>query len=86
MFDNSNSEVFTGKLVVAITGRVVEADPEEDEPEGAEAIETDQSSDTMKTSLKSRISITENSRRRNREKKEKQRERIVGKILQKLSH
>ena len=45
MFDNSNSEVFTGKLVVAITGRVVEA---EDEPEGAEAIETDQSSDTMK--------------------------------------
>ena len=48
MFDNSNSEVFTGKLVVAITGRVVEADSEEDEPEGAEAIETDQSSDTMK--------------------------------------
>ena len=40
----------------------------------------------LKTSLKSRISITENSRRRNREKKEKQRERIVGKILQKLSH
>ena len=40
----------------------------------------------VKTSLKSRISITENSRRRNREKKEKQRERIVGKILQKLSH
>ena len=34
-----------------------------------------------KTSLKSRISITENSRRRNRDKKEKQRERIVEKTL-----
>ena len=74
MFDNSNNEVFTGKLTVAIAGRVVEADTEEDELEGAEAIEMDQGSDTMKTSLKSRISITETLRRRNREKKEKQRE------------
>ena len=41
MFDNSNSEVFTGKLAVAIAGKVVEADVEEDEPEGAEAIEID---------------------------------------------
>ena len=48
MFDNSNSEVFTSKLAVAIAGRVVEVDAEEDEPEGAEAIETDQCSDTMK--------------------------------------
>ena len=74
MFDNSNSEVFTGKLAIAIAGRVVEANAEEDEPKGAEAIEIDQGSDTMKTSLKSRISITETLRRRNREKKEKQRE------------
>ena len=74
MFDNSNSEVFTGKLTIAIAGRVVEANAEEDEPKGAEAIEIDQGSDTMKTSLKSRISIIETLRRRNREKKEKQRE------------
>ena len=74
MFDNSNSEVFTGKLAIAIAGRVVEANAEEDEPKGAEAIEIDQGSDTMKTSLKSRISIIETLRRRNREKKEKQRE------------
>ena len=40
IFDSSNSEVFTGKFVVAIAG--VEADVEEDEPEGAEAIELDQ--------------------------------------------
>ena len=52
IFDSSNSEVFTGKFVVAIAG-VVEADVEEDEPEGAEAIEIDQGSDTMKNSLKS---------------------------------
>ena len=75
MFDNSNSEVFTGKLAVAIAGKVVEADVEEDEPKGAEAIEIDQDSDTMKTSLKSIISITETLRRRNREKKRKQREK-----------
>ena len=74
LFDNSNSEVFTGKLAIAIAGRVVEANAEEDEPKGAEAIEIDQGSDTMKTSLKSRISIIETLRRRNREKKEKQRE------------
>ena len=74
MFDNSNSEVFTGKLAIAIAGRVVEANAKEDEPKGAEAIEIDQGSDTMKTSLKSRISITETLRIRNREKKEKQRE------------
>ena len=74
MFDNSNREVFTGKLAIAIAGRVVEANAEEDEPKGAEAIEIDQDSDTMKTSLKSRISIIETLRRRNREKKEKQRE------------
>ena len=74
MFDNSNSEVFTGKLAIAIAGRVVEANAEEDEPKGAEAIEKDQGSDTMKTSLKSRISNKETLRRRNREKKEKQRE------------
>ena len=74
MFDNSNSEVFTGKLAIAIAGRVVEANAEEDEPKGAEAIEIDQGSDTMKTSLKSRISIIETLRRRNKEKKEKQRE------------
>ena len=48
MFDNTNSEVFIGMLAVAIAGRVVEVDAEEDEPEGAEAIETDQCSDTMK--------------------------------------
>ena len=52
MFDSSNSEVFTGKLTVAIPG-VVEVDVEEDEPEGAEAIEIDQGSDTMKKFLKS---------------------------------
>ena len=50
MFDNSNSEVFTGMLAVAIEGRVVEANAEEDEPKGAEAIEIDQGSDTMKNS------------------------------------
>ena len=49
MFDNSNNEVFTGKLTVAIAGRVVEADDEEDEPEWIEAIEMDQSFDTMKS-------------------------------------
>ena len=74
MFDNSNSEVFTGKLAIAIAGRVVEANAEEDEPKGAEAIEIDQGSNTMKTFLKYRISIIENLRRRNRETKEKQRE------------
>ena len=52
IFDSSNSEVFTGKFVVAIAG-VVEANVEEDEPEGAKAIEIDQGSDTMKNSLKS---------------------------------
>ena len=52
IFDSSNSEVFTGKFVVAIAG-VVEADVEEDEPEGVEAIEIDQGSDTMKKFLKS---------------------------------
>ena len=51
IFDSSNSAVFTGKFVVAIAG-VVEANVEEDEPEGAEAIEIDQGSDTMKNSLK----------------------------------
>ena len=75
MFDSSNSEVFTGKLAVAIAGKVVEADVEEDEPEGAEAIEIDQGFNTMKTSLKSIISITKTLRRRNREKKRKQREK-----------
>ena len=50
MFDSSNSEVFTGILAAAIEGRVVKAGAEEDEPEGAEAIEADQSSDTMKNS------------------------------------
>ena len=45
MFDSSNNEVFT-----AIEGRVVEAGAEEDKPEGAEAIEADQGSDTMKNS------------------------------------
>ena len=74
MFDNNNSEVFTSKLTVTIAGRVVEVDAEEDKPEGAEAIEIDQDSDTMKTSLKSRISITKTLRRGNRKKKEKQRE------------
>jgi len=63
MFDNSNNEVFTGKLAVAIAGRVVEAGAEEDEPEGAKAIKMDQFSDTMKTSLKSINSITETLRR-----------------------
>ena len=52
IFDSSNSAVFTGKFVVAIAG-VVEANVEEDESEGAEAIEIDQCSDTMKNSLKS---------------------------------
>ena len=47
MFDSSNSEVFTGRFVVAMAG--VEADVEEVEPVGAEAIELDQGSDTMKT-------------------------------------
>ena len=50
MFDSSNSEVFTGILAAAIEGRVVEAGAEEDKPEGAEAIEVDQGSDTMKNS------------------------------------
>ena len=63
MFDNSNNEVFTGKLTVAIAGRVVEAGAEEDEPEGVEAIKMDQCSDTMKTSLKSINSIIETLRR-----------------------
>ena len=76
MFDNSNNEVFTGKLAIAIVGKVVEANAEEDEPKGAEAIEIDQGSDTMKTSLKSIISITKTLRRRSREKKRKQREKI----------
>ena len=40
MFDSSNSEVFTGKFVVAMAG--VETDVEEVEPVGAEAIELDQ--------------------------------------------
>ena len=40
IFDSSNSEVFTGKFVVAIAS--VETDVEEGEPEGAEAIELDQ--------------------------------------------
>ena len=71
MFDNSNSEVFIGKLKVAIAGRVVEVDAEEDELEGAEAIEIDQGSDTMKNSLKSIISIIETLRRRNSGKKGK---------------
>ena len=63
MFDNNNSEVFTGMLAVAIEGRVVEANAEEDEPKGVEAIEIDQGSDTMKTFLKYRISITKYLRR-----------------------
>ena len=63
MFDRSNSEVFTGMLAVAIESRVVEAGAKEDKPEGAEAIETDQCFDTMKTFLKYRISITEYLRR-----------------------
>ena len=71
MFDNSNSEVFTGKLTVAIGGRAVEVDAEEDKLEAAEAIEIDQGFDTMKTSLKSIISIIETLRRRNRGKKGK---------------
>ena len=71
MFDNTNSEVFTGMLAVAIAGRVVEVDAEEDELEGAEAIEIDQGSDTMKNSLKSIISIIETLRRRNSGKKGK---------------
>ena len=50
MFDSSNSEVFTGMLAVAIEGSVVEANAEEDEPKGAEAIEIDQGSNTMKNS------------------------------------
>ena len=50
MFDSSNSEVFTGRFVVAMAG--VEADVEEVEPVRAEAIELDQGSDTMKNSLK----------------------------------
>ena len=40
IFDSSNSEVFTGKFVVAIAG--VETDVEEGELEGVEAIELDQ--------------------------------------------
>ena len=50
MFDSSNSEEFTGMLPVAIEGRVVEAGAKEDKPKGAEAIEVDQGSDTMKNS------------------------------------
>ena len=50
MFDRSNSEVFTGMLAVAIESRVVEAGAEEDKPEGTEAIEVDQCSNTMKNS------------------------------------
>ena len=40
IFDSSNSEVFTGKFVVAIAS--VETDVEEVEPVGAKAIELDQ--------------------------------------------
>ena len=50
MFDSNNSEVFTGMLAVAIEGRVVEVGAKEDKLEGAEAIEADQGSDTMKNS------------------------------------
>ena len=49
IFDNNSSEVFIGKLTVAIAGKAVEADDEEDEPEWIEAIEMDQSFDTMKS-------------------------------------
>ena len=73
MFDNSNNEVFTGKLVVAIVGRVVEAGAEEDEPEGVEAIKMDQCSNTMKTSLKSINSITKTLRRETEKRKGKKR-------------
>ena len=82
MFDNSNSEVFTGKLAVAIAGRV---DAKEDELEEAKTIEIDQGSDTMKTSLKSIISITETLRRRT-EKRKKHRERKKLKNSKELSH
>ena len=75
MFDNSNSEVFTSKLAVAIAGRVVEVDAEEDKPEGVEAIEIDQGFDTMKTSFKSIISITKTLRRKKTEKRKENRER-----------
>ena len=51
IFDSSNTEVFTGKLAVAIAG-IVEVDVEEDKPEGVEAIEIDQGSDTVKKSMK----------------------------------
>ena len=64
------TEVFTGKLTVAIADRVVEVDVEEDELEGAEAIEMDQCFDTMKTSVKSIISITETLRRKTEKRKE----------------
>ena len=74
IFDNNSSEVFTSKLAVAIAGRAVEADDEEDEPEWIEAIEMDQSSDTMKSTN----SIAETLRRK------KQRERKLKKILQVL--
>ena len=45
MFDSSNSEVFT-----TIEGGVVEVGAKEDKPEGVEAIEADQCSNTMKNS------------------------------------
>ena len=69
IFNSSNSEVLTGKFVVAIAG--VEADVEEDEPERAEAIEIDQGSDTMKTLWNLRVSITEIWRKETEKRKRK---------------
>ena len=74
MFDSSNSEVFTGMLPVAIEGRVVEAGAKEDEPEGAEAIEADQGSDTMKKLFSNMKFLSQNTWEDETEKPKKNRE------------
>ena len=81
MFDSSNSEVFTSILAVAIEGRVVEAGAKEDEPEGAEAIEADQGSDTMKKLFSIMKFLSQNTWEDETEKWKENREYKVWKIL-----
>jgi len=47
MFESKSKEVFIGKDEVDIAGKEFEVDEEEDEAEFAEAIDMDQSTDTM---------------------------------------
>ena len=74
MFDSSKSEVFTGMLAVAIEGRVVKVGAEEDKPEGAEAIEADQGSDTMKKLFSNMKFLSQNTWEDETEKRKKNRE------------